>query len=503
MSSTPKKTPQHRYDPQDVFIGKRVFWKPIGWDRCYFCDKKSKQTCSNCHIVTYCSALCETNHRQLVHSPKVCGFMSKYYERWKEFPIVIGSDRDKQNCVFASQTLPSGTSILFDEALVSVYFLEKTTKENVGWTHRPLIGSIDGISEEFTYRCSLTEYLIQYYKEIVDMGIHQTTALGTSEEHDAVEKITQFLYEQRKNKETMDQNQLQLWKATVSLAYGIIRRNSILVTSTIGNVPFCRAFFPLLSLFNHDCNPNCKYYYLGNGVIQLITTKEVKKGEELCFDYQENSCLIPFSLRKETLAMNFAFDCHCPSCTVGIDPAAFRMSQCASKTLQEISQSENMNDIVQMILGDKDHFSIHARCCMGIWEKLCKKLFQMNPEFRIENTTMQAFILVIFYSMIHLIHASDENWNIFNPQIRIMLTTLCVFSIKFKNKDDIVQYKKTLDDDQKALLCIVCNYLIQYVSGQFLRHRSIMMELILTYPELSSSVANFIQGNTLTDLMNE
>jgi hypothetical protein len=42
------------------------------------------------------------------------------------------------------------------------------------------------------------------------------------------------------------------------------------------------AVYPLLSLANHSCVPNCEVVFFSSNVVHLITTRPVAAGEELC-----------------------------------------------------------------------------------------------------------------------------------------------------------------------------------------------------------------------------
>lgn len=133
---------------------------------------------------------------------------------------------------------------------------------------------------------------------------------------------------QRTTKSTMDTMEAR------KLFY-IIKTNQMeLVTSTFGHIGLCMD--PLLSKFNHSCNPNAMVHrpygtmsqgWLGDheadtgrtcpfGVI--IPTRDIEQGEELCITYDNLS----FSVeeRNAKFKRSYFFECMCDLC--GVDRVA-------------------------------------------------------------------------------------------------------------------------------------------------------------------------------------
>ncbi|KAL0207959.1 hypothetical protein P9112_010546 [Eukaryota sp. TZLM1-RC] len=64
-----------------------------------------------------------------------------------------------------------------------------------------------------------------------------------------------------------------------------------------------------MSLFNHSCRFNCHQMFVGDYIV-MATTREVKKGEELCFSYDQEDTM-PYSKR---LTHSSEVPCQCERC---------------------------------------------------------------------------------------------------------------------------------------------------------------------------------------------
>lgn len=71
--------------------------------------------------------------------------------------------------------------------------------------------------------------------------------------------------------------------------------------------------FPLASIFNHSCVPNCTKYFQGKYMI-IIANKDIKIDEELYLGYLENEQnYFNFYGRKKCLS-NYFNNCNCLLC---------------------------------------------------------------------------------------------------------------------------------------------------------------------------------------------
>jgi hypothetical protein len=73
-----------------------------------------------------------------------------------------------------------------------------------------------------------------------------------------------------------------------------------------------RGVFYKASMFNHSCEPNIKYYFVGDKIV-MIPRRDIYKGEELTITYID--CVkYSFKERQFLLKLGWNFDCKCPKC---------------------------------------------------------------------------------------------------------------------------------------------------------------------------------------------
>jgi hypothetical protein len=75
-----------------------------------------------------------------------------------------------------------------------------------------------------------------------------------------------------------------------------------------------RALCPLMSYFNHSCDPNIDTpYSVGAGhEFQILTRRPIKEGEELCISYIPER--LGFAQRQRSLQLGYGFTCGCLRC---------------------------------------------------------------------------------------------------------------------------------------------------------------------------------------------
>ena len=72
---------------------------------------------------------------------------------------------------------------------------------------------------------------------------------------------------------------------------------------------------PLMSFFNHSCDPQLEYYDLdGGSAIQVVAVRDVKAGEEMYLTYIGACDGWPLVVRREKLRAWFGGDCRCQRC---------------------------------------------------------------------------------------------------------------------------------------------------------------------------------------------
>ena len=74
------------------------------------------------------------------------------------------------------------------------------------------------------------------------------------------------------------------------------------------------AVYPLLSLANHSCDPNCKVTFSDSNMVSLITLREIASGEELTLSYVDVHANL--EKRRGKLQARYGFHCVCSKCVV-------------------------------------------------------------------------------------------------------------------------------------------------------------------------------------------
>eukprot|EP00937_MAST-01D_sp_MAST-1D-sp2_P004270 g4270.t1 len=87
------------------------------------------------------------------------------------------------------------------------------------------------------------------------------------------------------------------------------------------------------AMFNHSCTPNVEVSYpRGDNAASFVTTRAVRRGEELCISYiAAEQPRMTARQRQEALEFSHGFTCLCPRCRAGLDavPAASPASPAA------------------------------------------------------------------------------------------------------------------------------------------------------------------------------
>lgn len=81
------------------------------------------------------------------------------------------------------------------------------------------------------------------------------------------------------------------------------------VTVEIGS-----AIYPVLSLINHSCDPNVVRHSYGN-ICVVRAIRNISKGSEVLDNYGALCALTPTEARRNKLAPQYFFTCHCLACT--------------------------------------------------------------------------------------------------------------------------------------------------------------------------------------------
>ena len=96
-------------------------------------------------------------------------------------------------------------------------------------------------------------------------------------------------------------------------AHGVFYTNYVDVTTSEGVETGC--MFRRICRVNHSCDPNVSWrYYHADRQLVLVSTRDIKQGEELLVDYCGHSDEWEGTERRDHLSLFYGFDCECPIC---------------------------------------------------------------------------------------------------------------------------------------------------------------------------------------------
>lgn len=90
------------------------------------------------------------------------------------------------------------------------------------------------------------------------------------------------------------------------------RRGEAGISSCIFKPHEGTAVYPVVSLMNHSCTPNCHVVYLSSNTAVIVACCDIAAGEELCIQYVPVEG--PVAQRQEELERRYGFRCSCPVC---------------------------------------------------------------------------------------------------------------------------------------------------------------------------------------------
>lgn len=453
-------TRMYHLDENDPFLGKRIMWRGRDWNRCYFCGRVDPpKRCNGCMIAVYCDHNCEQSHANMVHTPTRCKFARMFGKKWSDNPLIVGSDRDKANCVFASRNIVAGEEIITDEATVCILFAENIEEKRQGWINHADIKQVDGVEIQYTYTYYLTKMLRDYFSDIATMGIYSTISMGLDSEVKAIEKLIEETFEQKKSDTNSNSDNstddIELVKFHTSLAYGIIKKNATTYKTKIGGLHLCKAFFPLISLVNHSCSPNCSVSYVKNGEMVLYATRSIESGEELTIDYEPPIMINNIVERNMILSKNFDFTCRCKACVKMYSEGKFAVGNCIyntmKKTIDVMEKTEEptyiLDELAEILKGDSRHMNEHPRCSFALLSEvflIASRRDQYGPEV---TDGVMDMILNLFSSAMHaLTEINLYHWNVYNYEV-ISCSEVIYFIYE--------RFEKNMESLIDALSCLV------------------------------------------------
>ncbi|KAL3131726.1 hypothetical protein ABBQ38_007447 [Trebouxia sp. C0009 RCD-2024] len=111
--------------------------------------------------------------------------------------------------------------------------------------------------------------------------------------------------------------------------------------------------YPVLSMFNHSCNPNLAHSSIGT-VQYVYAVRDIKMGEQLCVHY--TSLYEPRKVRQQALLREKFFTCACERCSTPIEQSVDRFlegiscgkGQCGEVMLKH-TQADNQADVFKCV----------------------------------------------------------------------------------------------------------------------------------------------------------
>jgi hypothetical protein len=294
--------------------------------------------CGKCGVTKYCSKECQIKHWNESHKYNCQAIRLVLTPKDAPFSVSLLLGDNGKGC-YANRDLKAGEIILSEGplAMVTTYSKDtilKLTQDQIGC----LFGENPEISKRyFTYdhdefvlfekekdpkkKVSVPLYLVGKLTEAIlikepwfaKSTFFQTKLTGSQIEIDVINDLYDHRVEVEKDAEKHPS------KKEVSFTFGSMHLNAIAIRPLLTQTQVGLGFFPNFSMFNHSCNGNIDYAY-AYGKIHVFTTRDVKKGEFLEYDYLDGkSCVTNRDLRRKLIGAVHAFECKCQYCKASQD----------------------------------------------------------------------------------------------------------------------------------------------------------------------------------------
>ncbi len=199
----------------------------------------------------------------------------------------------------------------------------------------------------------------------------------------------------------------------------------------IGNYNYANGFFLFANYFNHDCDPNCFYFFAGKKIF-IRALKDIKEGDEITIAYDADVLFTSKEMRQDAITNVLGCNCNCIRCTDTIvnerDQFLFEkmkgkgnalVKSAVEELAKEYKSDVNFNILFQMAVHYDSHFEItHAmshelfkKYCAHLWETnrleegafFCKKLIAAIIAWKyngINVTKLEAWTKIMYYLLI-------------------------------------------------------------------------------------------------------
>ncbi|ODN05092.1 SET and MYND domain-containing protein 4 [Orchesella cincta] len=120
------------------------------------------------------------------------------------------------------------------------------------------------------------------------------------------------------------------------------------------SVAFAAAVYPLISLCNHSCDPNCAPVKKSKHLVtSIISLQHLKKGDELFITYKPLYTQMRTSDRQKFLVDNYQFICNCNACEGNWGPETGQLSPESEGVGTLILESTRCESCPPAVVGDK------------------------------------------------------------------------------------------------------------------------------------------------------
>ncbi|RYO73756.1 hypothetical protein DL766_000568 [Monosporascus sp. MC13-8B] len=157
--------------------------------------------------------------------------------------------------------------------------------------------------------------------------------------------------------------------------YKIFKTNSFRTGAHDGESDF-HSTFTEVSRLNHDCRPNCAYYFDHTTFAhKVIAVRDIAPGEELTISYYDP--LQPSSERRQRLSRDWGFACSCRSCTAGT---------------QQIAESDKRIEEVHQLWKELDDYTSNSKATPEKAERLVQLYKQEGIYGRLHEAYYRAAV---------------------------------------------------------------------------------------------------------------
>ena len=110
---------------------------------------------------------------------------------------------------------------------------------------------------------------------------------------------------------------------------GIHETETASPVTTVEQIRLGTALYPVTSLLNHSCDPNCIQTFVGNQIVVKVT-RQIKANEELTISYGPMHNKMKWEQRQQCLKDQYHFTCLCAKCKEGPLEDEFMSFKCQS-----------------------------------------------------------------------------------------------------------------------------------------------------------------------------